>query len=209
MGGPSVVPQVAPFFSSRDLFYAASPAAAVVAWCDRGELRAWFRGSGAIHQIFPMPDASRQQEPAAGRRRGGPGDAPLWRGGSVLAMQWSPNGRRLLLLVRRRGAGRESHARAAAQRPACPPAACRRSVRRWDCWCLAGWPARFLPSTNPCLPACLPAALVSLSKSPQFRWVVYDTPRDPPPPAGAATPGWLGALTQCRPFNPTLEFLDR
>lgn len=59
-------------------------------------------------------------------------------------------------------------------------------------------------STNP------PAALIALSKHPRFRWLVYDAPQLPPPLAspGQRT-GWLGRLTYCCPFNPSLEFMDR
>lgn len=71
----------------------------------------------------------------------------------------------------------------------------------------------FLPS---CPPACLPphAAMVALSRQPRFRWAVYDLPQAAPEPAvagqaAAAQLGWLGHLTWCCPFNPTLEFLDR
>lgn len=48
--------------------------------------------------------------------------------------------------------------------------------------------------------------MVALAKRPHYRWMVYDT-------AGgdqlADCDGWMGGVTQCLPFNPTLEFLDR
>lgn len=55
------------------------------------------------------------------------------------------------------------------------------------------------------------AAMTALSKQPKYRWVVYDAPPTAPPPLAdpRAAPGWLGSLTACAPFNPTLEFLDR
>lgn len=47
--------------------------------------------------------------------------------------------------------------------------------------------------------------MVALAKQPKYRWVVWDAPAA----EGGAQPGWLGTLTACCPFNPTLEFLDR
>lgn len=53
--------------------------------------------------------------------------------------------------------------------------------------------------------------MIALLQQPRYRWVVLDMPSVAPPPAVApgAAPGWLGRLTACAPFNPTLEFLDR
>lgn len=48
--------------------------------------------------------------------------------------------------------------------------------------------------------------MVALAKKPHYRWMVYDATRGDEP---ASDDGWLGGVTQCLPFNPTLEFLDR
>lgn len=91
------------------------------------------------------------------------------------------------------------------------------------CCCLTlsiGFMGRFCPSLQPHSapstashhpPSSPGAALVALSKRPRFRWVVYDAPATPPPlvAAAGAPAGWLGSLTACCPFNPSLQFLDR
>ncbi|PRW44266.1 F-box SNE-like [Chlorella sorokiniana] len=169
--------EVAPFSSARELSFAANGDASLIAWVDCGRLWVKWQHTGAVHPIWPRPaeeHAMLQQQRAAAQevvsggsaRSGGGGgsngppieSAPWVDRGAVLAMQWSPDGRRLLFLLH------------------------------------AG-----------------PSPLVALSKRPRFRWVVYDAPAAPLPPiADAGAPaGWLGSLTACCPFNPSLQFLDR
>jgi hypothetical protein len=108
----SLSEQVSTFGSARDLSCAASPDASVVAWCDRGQLSICWRSTGAVHKV-PLRGGS----PSRGGARvmiasvGGAG------GPTVLAMQWSPDGRRLLCLVRTGGGARE----------------CCRRCHRWPC----------------------------------------------------------------------------
>lgn len=169
--------EVAPFSSARELSFAANDDASLVAWVDCGRLWVKWQHTGAMHPIWPRPAEEhallQEQRVVAqqaaidssvrGSGGGGSGGPPIesapWIDrGAVLAMQWSPNGRRLLFLLH------------------------------------AG-----------------PSPLVALSKRPRFRWVVYDAPATPPPLVAAADApaGWLGSLTACCPFNPSLQFLDR
>jgi hypothetical protein len=109
----SLSEQVSTFGSARDLSCAASPDASVVAWCDRGQLSICWRSTGAVHKV-PLQGGA----PSRGGARvmtasiGGAG------GPTVLAMQWSPDGRRLLCLVRTGDGARE----------------CLRCRRRCHCW---------------------------------------------------------------------------
>lgn len=94
--------QVADFSSPRDLCFAANQDASLVALCDRGALHIWKAGSRSRFQLFPLPASHLLAQAPDGGSSGG-GDP--WHSGAVQAMQWSPDGRRLLLLVRRSGGG--------------------------------------------------------------------------------------------------------
>lgn len=116
---PLPLAQVAPFSSARELSFAASSDASLVAWVDAGRLWLKWQDSGAVHPIWPRPANEhpllQQQRLAAqqaaiasgalGGSSGGSGNgpplevAPWIDRGSVLAMQWSPDGRRLLFLL--------------------------------------------------------------------------------------------------------------
>ncbi|PSC70856.1 F-box WD repeat-containing 7-like [Micractinium conductrix] len=100
----SMSEEVAPFTSARDFSFAASRDASWVAHCDGGQLCVFHRASGATLAIFPVPqpDAEELGRAAKERRGGAAGDAP-WATGTVQALQWSPDGRRLLFLVCRTG----------------------------------------------------------------------------------------------------------
>ncbi|KAL4433073.1 hypothetical protein ABPG77_006500 [Micractinium sp. CCAP 211/92] len=149
--------QVADFASPRDLSFAATPDASHVAICDRGALHIWRAETGARFQVFPLP-AQQHLAPMPSASSGGDGGSgrreDFWHTGAVQALQWSPDGRRLLFLVRRSGGG--------------------------------------MP-------------MVALSKRPHYRWMVYDVCCG----GQGDDDGRLGSVTQCLPFNPTLEFLDR
>lgn len=107
---------MAPFASARELSFAANDDASLIAWVDSGRLWIKWQHSGAMHPIWPRPPeeqaALQQRREAAleaasqggGGRRGGGASAALeaapWLNrGSVLALQWSPDGRRLLFLL--------------------------------------------------------------------------------------------------------------
>lgn len=100
--------QVADFASPRDLSFAATPDASHVAICDRGALHIWRAETGARFQVFPLP-AQQHLAPMPSASSGGDGGSgrreDCWHTGAVQALQWSPDGRRLLFLVRRSGGG--------------------------------------------------------------------------------------------------------
>ncbi len=100
--------QVANFASPRDLSFAATPDASHVAICDRGALHIWKTETGARFQVFPLP-AQQHLVPRPSASSGGDGGSgrreDFWHTGAVQALQWSPDGRRLLFLVRRSGGG--------------------------------------------------------------------------------------------------------
>lgn len=121
--------QVAPFSSARELSFAANDDASLVAWVDCGRLWVKWQHTGAMHPIWPRPAEEhallQEQRVVAqqaaidssvrGSGGGGSGGPPIesapWIDrGAVLAMQWSPNGRRLLFLLHA-GPSRERFAR--------------------------------------------------------------------------------------------------
>lgn len=86
--------QVARFNFSRKLLFAANADASMVAWTDGGSLHIAFRETGAVHTLWqPAAPPGRGQQHHCLLR-------PPWVDrGFVLALHWSPDGRRLLFLL--------------------------------------------------------------------------------------------------------------
>lgn len=102
----SISQPVANFSSAQGLQFAANCDCSMVAWCESGRLHVHFRGSGVSHPVWPQPQEMRSTVMREAIREQGryPTDSslvgPMWMDSVVIAMQWSPDGRRLLLLLR-------------------------------------------------------------------------------------------------------------